>query len=374
MVEGVVGVIAEAGFPRGGLGDVSAGGAGREARGAEVAGACVGGVDGVVDVEPGAAGVAQGLCSVVLVEDLVREVFELVEVGDEEGVFQRGDVTDVVVEDVDGAPGVLSDSLDFSCDGVLRRGVGAHHGKRNRPLKVLVELRGVVVEVVVVGEVLVVEVEDWELVVLDVLRHQPLVQLQLLHGERVRLADAGQNVHVVAQLPDDLNVDLLESVPGWRNEVEAHVDPPVLEPRVSSQPGFLNKNFVKLVLYVVLDDFERHVVVDRVAKTWGVDDVQTDFHPLVVLQLNVRLPQLQLPVGVRQLLRRVQTHRRRRVDNRLVAERVDERRPAASRLANHHDGEVQGFFQDLLFSQLLKKRAKTGQMPALQCLPSCVLV
>ena len=240
-------------------------------------------MDGFVDVQPGAAGVAQGLCSVILVEDLMREVLELVEVGDEEGVFQGGDVADVVVEDVDRAPGVLSDSLCFSCNRVLGGGVGAHHGKRNRPLQVLVELCGVVVEVVVVRKVLVVKVEDREFVVLDILRHQPLVQLQLLDGERVRFADARQDVHVVAQLFDDFHVDLLEPVPGRRNKVETYVDPPVLEPRVSSQPGLLNENLVKLVLYVVLDDLERHTVVDRVAKTGGVDDVQTDLHPLVVL-------------------------------------------------------------------------------------------
>lgn len=70
---------------------------------------------------------------------------------------------------------------------------------------------------------------------LNVLGDQPLIQLELVDSERIRLTYARQNVHVATQFSDNLDIHLLETMSRGIDEIETNVNPPVLKPRVSSQ-------------------------------------------------------------------------------------------------------------------------------------------
>lgn len=104
----------------------------------------------------------------------------------------------------------------------------------------------------------------------------PLLELgQAGRAEGVCLGNDGNEIYARAEPLHDLNVERLEGVAGWADEVQASVD---TEVNLVLATGLLLLKHVGLVLVVEeLDDgHPRITVVDIVAKARGINDGQAD--------------------------------------------------------------------------------------------------
>lgn len=111
----------------------------------------------------------------------------------------------------------------------------------------------------------------------------PVLELgTLLQGQTVALRDDGDNVDELAQLLEHNNVNGLKSVARWLDEEQAAVDARVLEiPLTLSSELFAEVGTV-LVLDVLDNGVPAALVVDQIAVTGGVDDVETQTHAVLL--------------------------------------------------------------------------------------------
>lgn len=178
-------------------------------------------------------------CGHTLVVDLACGLDKILEMSAGEEVTEVDKFAVPLVLYVDGTPAVLTGGniasvqilalvtiqmrlcscLPVNVHGVLR----ANNGEGNDGLDLSVHsgLFRIVLLVLVGVHPDVVEGE----LLLDAI----LELLALLECERVGLCDDGNDVDGLAQLLEDDNIDGLEAVAGWRNEVETAVDAGVLD-------------------------------------------------------------------------------------------------------------------------------------------------
>lgn len=101
-----------------------------------------------------------------------------------------------------------------------------------------------------------------------------LENLSLLQGKTISLGNDGNDIDRLAQLLQHDNVNRLEGVSGWCDEIQAAVDAGVLNVTLTLGGKLLAEVGAVLVLDVLDDWIPAAVVVDEVAVTRSVDNVQ----------------------------------------------------------------------------------------------------
>lgn len=109
-----------------------------------------------------------------------------------------------------------------------------------------------------------------------------LEDLPLLQGKTIGLGNDRDDIDSLAQLLQHNNVDWLEGVAGGCDEVQAAVDASVLYVALTLGSEFLAEVGTVLVLDVLDDWVPAAVVVDKVAITWSVHDVQAQTHAVLL--------------------------------------------------------------------------------------------
>lgn len=109
-----------------------------------------------------------------------------------------------------------------------------------------------------------------------------LEDLPLLQGQTIGLGDDRNHVDRLAQLLEHDDIDWLEGVTGGRDEVQAAVDAGVLDVALALCGELLSEVGAVLVLDVLDDWVPAAVVVDEVAISRSVDDVQAEAHAVLL--------------------------------------------------------------------------------------------
>lgn len=105
--------------------------------------------------------------------------------------------------------------------------------------------------------------------------HSLLETSQIRWTQSICLCNNWNQVHSGAQSLHDLNVEWLQGVSGWSNEVQAGVD---------TEVDFVDTLWLLLLQHVglmlIIQELNnwhpRVAVVDIVSKTWGIDNGKTD--------------------------------------------------------------------------------------------------
>lgn len=98
--------------------------------------------------------------------------------------------------------------------------------------------------------------------------------LTLLEGQRIRLGNDWNNVDDIGKLLEHNNIDWLQGVARWLDEEQATVNAGVLDIALSLSSELLAEICGVLVLDVLDNWVPASVVVDLIAVTWSVDNVQ----------------------------------------------------------------------------------------------------
>lgn len=102
-----------------------------------------------------------------------------------------------------------------------------------------------------------------------------LESLTLLYGECVGLGNNRNNIDNIRQLLEDNNVDGLQRVARWLDEEKAAVNAGVLDVALSLGSELLSQVGRVLVLDILDNGIPAAVVVDEIAVSWGVDNIQS---------------------------------------------------------------------------------------------------
>ena len=108
----------------------------------------------------------------------------------------------------------------------------------------------------------------------------------LLESQGIGLGDDRNDIDNVGKLLQDDDVDGLERVTGRLDEKQAAVNPGVLDVALALGSEFLSQVGRVLILDILDDGIPAAVVVNQITVAWGVDDVQSQTHS--VLLDNVR--------------------------------------------------------------------------------------
>jgi len=110
----------------------------------------------------------------------------------------------------------------------------------------------------------------------ELLLYPLLERRTLLQGQTVRLCNDRHNIHKLRKLLQDDDVDGLQAMTGRLDEEEAAVNAGVLQVALTLSGEFLAKVGAVLVLDVLDDGIPAALVVDEVAVTWRVNNVQSE--------------------------------------------------------------------------------------------------
>jgi len=268
-----------------------------------------------------------------LVVDLRGGFDEVLEMGAEHEVAQEDEFAVVLVLDVDDAPAVLatSDLLAIDDDVLLR----SDNRKRNQVLDLLVQNSLLVIKLlIIVREHL--EVVEGKLGLNTLLEFQPL-----LGSQGVGLGNDRHNIDNIGQLLQDDDINWLEGVSGRLDEEQTAVDARVGDVALSLSGKLLSQVRRVLVLDILDDGIPAAVVVDEIAITRSIDNVEPQ--PDTVLLDEVRDP-LNLSGGADGL---VGLQTALRVNEVRSKDGVDKRRLAQAGLANANNIELETALQEL---------------------------
>ena len=106
-------------------------------------------------------------------------------------------------------------------------------------------------------------------------------QLPLLQGQTIRLRDDWDHIHGLAQLLQHDNINRLQRMSGRRNEVQAAMNAGILNIPLTLGCEFFAQVGGVLILDIFDDGIPAAVVVDEVAVTRGVDDVEAEAHAVL---------------------------------------------------------------------------------------------
>ena len=108
-----------------------------------------------------------------------------------------------------------------------------------------------------------------------------LEQLPLLQCQTVRLGNDRHDIDRLAQLLQHDDINRLEGMTGRADEVQAAVDPRVLDVALTLGSELFPQVCTVLVLDVLDNGVPAAVVVDQVAVAGGVDDVEAEAHAVL---------------------------------------------------------------------------------------------
>lgn len=202
-----------------------------------------------------------------LVVDLGGGLDKILEVGSEEEVAQVDEFAVSLILDVDDTPSVLSAANLLAVDN--DRLLGSDDSEGDEALDLAVQGALLLVKLVVVVGVHL-EVVESELLLNALLEGQAL-----LRGQGVSLGDDGNDVDDIRKLLQDDNVDRLQGVARGVDEEEAAVDTSILDVALSLCRELLAQVRGVLILDILDDGVPATVVVDQVAVSRGVDDVES---------------------------------------------------------------------------------------------------
>lgn len=140
---------------------------------------------------------------------------------------------------------------------------------------------GVQAALLVIKLVVVVRVH-LEVVESELLLDTLLELLTLLESQSIGLGDDGNDVDDIGQLLQDDDVDGLQGMARGLDEEEAGVDAGVLNVTLSLSGELLSQVSGVLVLDVLDDGIPAAVVVDQVAVSGGVDDVEAQTNAILL--------------------------------------------------------------------------------------------
>lgn len=109
-----------------------------------------------------------------------------------------------------------------------------------------------------------------------------LESLALLEGQAVALGNDGDDIDDIAQLLQDDNVNGLEGMAGWLDEEETAVDACILNVALALGCQLFVEVSAILVLDVLDNRVPAAVVVDQVAVTGRVDNVEPQAHTVLL--------------------------------------------------------------------------------------------
>lgn len=125
--------------------------------------------------------------------------------------------------------------------------------------------------------ILIVERIDTDVIVLH-LRPDPfLEQIPFVHRKRIRFSNHGDNIDNIAEFLHHRNVNRTQSMTGGVDEEKTRMDTSVDNVSISHRSEFFTKVCGVLVFDVFDDGIPTVFVVDLVAVTGGVDDVESQF-------------------------------------------------------------------------------------------------
>lgn len=187
---------------------------------------------------------AELLCTVVLVKEIVSDLLEIGQVAVKKGATNSKEIRVTRVLDLDNTPWVLTgaDLAVLDLDKVL----GANNGERHQTTEFGVLLDSILIILLdIVGEVV-----NRNAVVLNIL-HDQLLRLGQFGGcEGVGLADDGDDVNTGGEALHQFDVELAKAVASGGDEVKEDVDTVVSEAGVTLNSGLLSKDVIVLALEV----------------------------------------------------------------------------------------------------------------------------
>ena len=111
----------------------------------------------------------------------------------------------------------------------------------------------------------------------------------LLESQGIGLGDDRNDIDNVGKLLQDDDVDGLQRVTGRLDEEQAAVDPGVLDIALALRSKFLPKVGGVLILDVLDDGIPATVVVNQITVAWGVDNVQSQTHTVLLDDVGNRV-------------------------------------------------------------------------------------
>lgn len=109
-----------------------------------------------------------------------------------------------------------------------------------------------------------------------------LEQLPLLQGETISLGDDRNHIDRLAQLLEHHNINRLQRVTGWCDEVQAAVDASILNVSFTLSGQLLSQIGAVLVFDVLDDRIPAAVVVDQIAIAGRIDNVEAQTHTVLL--------------------------------------------------------------------------------------------
>lgn len=290
------------------------------------------------------------------VVDLAGGLDQVLQVGLGEEVAEVDELAVVLIFDVDDAPFVLSATDGATVD--VNSLVATDDGEGN---EVLVSVSDMSVFLFVTGEYYLDLLIDGGLLVVvlfvlvgveaDVVESKlvsdPVLEsLALLESQGIGLCNDGDDVDNLAQLLQDDYVDGLESVTCGLDEVETAVDAGILDVAIALSGELLAQVGGVLVLDVLDDGVPASVVVDQVAISGSVDNVQAQTNTVLLNDVGDGVDfcgGAGLLVGGETTLG---------VDQVRGEDGVDEGRLAQTSLTNTDDIELEAALEELLLDLL----------------------
>jgi len=268
--------------------------------------------------------------------DLRRRFDEVLQVCPGQKVAQVYKFAMFLILNIDYSPSVLSptDAFPINHDRTLR--ANDREGDHCPDL-------GVDLNLLIVG-LLSVEGVQADVVVNELGANLLLERKPFLHRQAVRLCNDRHHVHDLAQLLQHDNVDGAKRVPRRIDEEQRAMDPSVLDVTVSHRRQLFSEVRAVLVLNIFDDGIPAVVIVDLVAVTRRVNDVQPQPHTIFHDDMGNGMDFRCLP----DLL--VRSEPAFRIDQVRREERVDQRRLSQTSLTNYDDIELETPFQELVFN------------------------
>lgn len=203
-----------------------------------------------------------------LVMDLRGGLDKVLEMCSEKEVSEIDKFAVSLVLNVDDSPSVLAAADLLTIDD--NRLLGTDNCERNKILDLTVQSTLLIIKfLVIIGVHL--EVMESKLL-LDAL----LELLALLNGQSVCLGNDRHHVDHIRQLLQDNNINGLERVARWLDEKETAVDTGILDVALSLCSELLAQVRGVLILDVLDDGVPTAVVVDKVAVTGSIDNVESE--------------------------------------------------------------------------------------------------
>lgn len=278
------------------------------------------------------------------VVNLGRGLDQVLKVGPKEEVPEVDKLAVSLILDVDDTPSVLASANGLALDDHVA--LRTDNGEWNNTPYTFVEGCLLLIVVFMVNRI------EADVVILKVLLDSRLERITFLQGERVGLGNDWHNVDDLAQFFHDNDVNRAELVTGRVEEEQAAVNARVLDVAITHGSKLLAEVCAVLVLDILDDCIPAALVVDLVAISGGVNNVQLELDAILRNDMRHSLNLSSLTHGLVVFKAALGVDKVRRENG------VDQSTLSESSLADDHDIELEPALQKLVFD-LARDRVET---------------